>query len=230
MADAKKAEIIAQQKVVRIGDEAPNFSAETTQGPIEFHKFIEGKWALLVSHPADFTPVCTTELGRMANLKEEWEKRGVVVAAISVDSAESHKRWIADIEEITGSKVWYPIIGDEDRKISLLYGMLNQDHLDQAGMPLTVRSVFVVGPDRKVKLIITYPAPTGRNFDEIIRVIDSLQLAITHKVATPADWRPGKECVVLPFVPTEEAVKLFPKGVKEVRKWLRVTPDPKTDA
>jgi len=215
-------------KSLRIGDDAPNFTTGSTVGEINWHKYIDGKWAVLMSHPRDFTPVCTTEIGRVCQLKGEFDKRNTVLAVLSVDSVENHQKWAADIEDIIGTKVNVPLLGDAERKIALLYGMLDQTHLSDTGMPFTVRSVFVIGPDKKIKLIISYPAPTGRNFDEVLRVLDSLQLAVSHKVATPADWTPGKECVVLPTVTTEDAVKLFPKGVKEVRKWLRTTPDPTT--
>jgi alkyl hydroperoxide reductase subunit AhpC len=171
--------------------------------------------------------VFQTELGRVAQLRKEFDERNTKVIALSVDKVDNHGTWIKDIDEIVGTKVDFPIIADPDRRISCLYGMLNQEHLEDNGMPFTVRSVFVIGPDRKIKLTISYPASTGRNFDEILRVIDSLQLAVTHKVATPADWVKGKDVVVLPTVPTEEARKLFPKGVNEVRPWLRTTPDPK---
>jgi len=181
-----------------------------------------------MSHPRDFTPVCTTEIGRVSQLKSEFDKRKTVLAVLSADSVENHKKWSADIEDVVGVKVNVPLLGDENRKISLLYGMLDQTHLADTGMPFTVRNVFIIGPDKKVKLIIAYPAAVGRNFDEIVRVLDSLQLAVSHKVATPADWKPGQDCVVLPTVTTEDAVKLFPKGVKEVRKWLRTTPDPRS--
>jgi len=220
-----------QQGYLRLGDTAPNFEAETSQGKISWYDWIgEGNWAVLFSHPRDFTPVCTSELGRVAQLRAAFAERNTRVAAISVDTTANHSTWIKDINEINNTRVEFPIIADPDRKISCLYGMLNQDHLEDSGLPFTVRSVFVIGPDRKIKLIISYPASTGRNFDEILRVIDSLQLAVTHKVATPADWTKGKDVVVLPTVPTEEAQKLFPKGVTVVRPWLRTTPDPKNNA
>jgi len=212
---------------LRIGDKAPNFDADTTEGKINFHHYIEGKWAVLFSHPRDFTPVCATELGKVARLKPEWARRNVVVAALSVDTVENHRLWINDINDISDTKVDYPIIADPDRKIALLYGMLDQTHLSETGMPFTVRSVFVIGPDKLIKMIVSYPASTGRNFDEYLRVIDSMQLTVSHKLATPADWKNGDDCVVLPAIPTEEARKLFPAGVTEVRKWLRTTPDPR---
>lgn len=215
-----------EQKVIRIGDVAPDFDANTTKGHIKFHDYINGKWAVLFSHPADFTPVCTTELGRVAQLKEEWAKRNAVVIALSVDSVDNHTKWIADINDYNKVTVEYPIIADEDRKVAILYGMLDQSWIEQkTGMPVTVRSVYIIDPDKKVRIIITYPASTGRNFHEILRVIDSLQLAGSHKVATPADWERGKDTVVLPTVSTEDAQKLFQK-VNVYRPWLRTTPDP----
>jgi alkyl hydroperoxide reductase subunit AhpC len=215
--------------VLRIGDTAPDFTSKSQLGDFNLYKYIDNKWAILFSHPADFTPVCTTELGRVAQLKSEFAKRNVAVAALSVDSVEHHQQWIKDINEINNCDVDFPIIADTDRKIAVLYNMLNQEHLDQqTGLPLTVRAVYFIGPDKKIKAIIIYPAPLGRNFDEILRVIDALQLAVTHKVAAPADWQKGKDMVVLPTVPTEEAQKLFPKGVNVVRPWLRTTPDPTT--
>jgi len=218
---------LSEQKVVRIGDVAPDFTADSSAGPIKFHDYINGKWAVLFSHPADFTPVCTTELGRVAQLKADWAKRNVVVIALSVDSVEAHKKWIADINDFNKVTVDYPIIADENRKVAVLYGMLDQTWIEQkSGLPVTVRSVYIIDPDKKVRIIITYPASTGRNFHEILRVIDSLQLAGSHKVATPADWERGKDTVVLPTISTEDAQKLFKKGVTVHRPWLRITPDP----
>lgn len=216
-----------KQNYIRIGDTAPNFEADTTEGKIDFYNWLGAGWGIIFSHPADFTPVCSTELGRVAHLKEEFAKRNTKVVALSVDTVEHHKEWIKDINDITKSEVNFPIIADPDRKISCLYGMLDQTHLQSStGLPFTVRSVYVVDPDRKVRLIISYPASTGRNFDELLRVLDSLQLANSHKCATPADWQKGKDVVVLPFIPTDQARQLFPKGVTEVRPWLRTTPDP----
>jgi len=210
---------------------APDFKADSSQGEIKWHEYIEGKWAILFSHPRDFTPVCTTELGVVARLKREWESRGVVVAALSVDSAESHRAWIKDIEEINQTQVWYPIIADEDYAVSLKYGMIDQTHISATGMPFTVRSVYFIGPDKRVKAIITYPASTGRNFNEVLRVIDSLQLTVKHQVATPADWQRGGTCVVLPTIPTDKAKEIFAAGgIQEVRPWLRLTPDPSSVA
>jgi len=214
------------QNHLRLGDIAPDFDAETSVGKINFYEYLGGGWGVLFSHPRDYTPVCTTELGRVAQLKEKFAERNTKVIALSVDKVDNHGGWIKDINEVGNCTVDFPIIADFDRKISCLYGMLNQDHLNDAGMPFTVRSVFVIGPDRKVKLSISYPASTGRNFDEILRVIDSLQLTAEHKVATPADWTKGKDCVVLPTITTEDAKKIFPKGVTEVKPYLRTTPDP----
>lgn len=216
------------QNNLRLGDAAPDFEADTSLGRIKFHEWIGDGYAVLFSHPRDFTPVCTTELGRVAQLKKRFADKNCKVIALSVDKVDNHGNWIKDINEIVGCTVDFPIIADPDRRISCLYGMLDQTHLEDTGLPLTVRSCFIIGPDRKIKTIISYPASTGRNFDEILRVIDSLQLAVTHKVATPADWTQGKDVVVLPSIPTEEAKKLFPKGINEVRPWLRTTPDPKS--
>jgi alkyl hydroperoxide reductase subunit AhpC len=207
---------------IRLGDEAPNFTAETTEGTIDFHEYLGDGWGVLFSHPKDFTPVCTTELGRVAALKPEFDKRNTKVIAVSVDDVDSHGRWAGDIEDVTGSKLNYPIIGDQDRKVADLYGMIHPNANDT----LTVRSVFVVGPDKKVKLTITYPASTGRNFDEILRVIDSLQLTATHKVATPADWKDGEDVIIVPAVSDEDAKGMFPKGFEAKKPYLRVTPQP----
>jgi len=219
------------QNYIRIGDSAPDFNAETQQGLIKFHEYLGNNWGILFSHPADFTPVCTSELAKLAKLQGEFDKRNTKVVAISVDRVEDHKRWLKDVNQIGNIEVNYPIIADNDRKVSVLYGMLDQTHLVQSsGEPKTVRSVFFIDPTKTVRTIITYPAPSGRNFSEILRVLDSLQLAFTHKVATPADWQPGDETIVLPGVSNEEATKLFPKGFKEVRPWFRTTPDPKVAA
>jgi len=202
--------------------------ADTQLGKIQFHEYLGNSWGILFSHPADFTPVCTTELGRLAKLRGEFDKRNTKVVAISVDTVKHHHEWIKDINEIGNTEVNYPIIADTDRKVSVLYGMLDQTHLvQQTGQPMTVRNVFIIDPSKIVRLIISYPAPTGRNFAEILRVLDSLQLAFSHKVATPVDWQPGDEAIVLPTVPNEEAKNLFPKGFKQVRPWFRTTPDPK---
>jgi len=224
------AELLKSQHVIRIGDVAPNFDCQTQLGPLNFYDYLGSGWGILFSHPQDFTPVCTTELGRVAQLEQEWKQRNIKPIALSVDTVQHHQQWIDDINEIGGTTVKYPIIADVDRKVSILYGMLDQTFLNKTGQPLTVRSVFVIDPSRIVRLIISYPAPTGRSFDEILRVIDSLQLAGSHKIATPADWQKGKDAVVLPTVPTDEAYKLFPKGITIVRPWLRTTPDPTTDS
>jgi alkyl hydroperoxide reductase subunit AhpC len=207
---------------IQLGDIAPDFTQESTEGTIKFHDWIGNKWAVLFSHPKDFTPVCTTELGEVARLKKEFDKRSVKVIGLSVDPVTDHTRWAKDIEETQGQKLNFPLLGDGDRKVSNLYGMIHPNANDT----LTVRSVFVIGPDKKVKLMITYPASTGRNFEEILRVIDSLQLTANYKVATPVNWRDGQDCIVVPSVPDEEAKKLFPKGFKSVKPYLRVTPQP----
>ncbi len=211
--------------VLRLGDEAPNFIAETTEGQIDFHNWLGESWGVLFSHPADYTPVCTTELGTVAKYTEEFNKRNVKVAALSVDGVASHHGWIKDINETQNTTVNFPIIADEDRKVSVLYDMIHPN----ADSQLTVRSVFVIGPDKKIKLTITYPASTGRNFDELLRVIDSLQLTSYHKVATPANWNHGDDCVIVPGVTNEQIPELFPKGHKEVKPYLRMTPQPNLD-
>lgn len=218
-----------KQNYLRLGDEAPDFKADSTEGPIQFHKYIEGKWAILFSHPKDRTPVCTTELGRVAQLKDEFEKRGVRVLGLSVDSLADHKSWVADINEINKCVVDYPLIEDKDKNISILYGMLDPTHLNAQGLPFTVRSVFIIGPDKKIKLILIYPASTGRNFDEILRVVDSLQLTATKSVATPVDWKKGQDVVILPSINDAQASQLFP-GYKTIKPYFRTTPDPSTPA
>ena len=207
---------------IRLGDTAPDFTAETTEGTIEFHQWLGDGWGILFSHPKDYTPVCTTELGRVANLKGEFEKRNVKVIAVSVDPLESHKGWVNDINETQSCTMNYPIIADPDRNVATMYGMIHPNALDN----LTVRSVFIIGPDKKVKLQLTYPASTGRNFDEILRVIDSLQLTANYQVATPADWKQGDDCVVVPAIKTEDIPAKFPKGFKEIKPYLRMTPQP----
>lgn len=207
---------------LRLGDEAPNFKAQTTIGEIDFHEYIKGSWAVLYSHPSDFTPVCTTELGRTAQLKEEFDKRNVKVLALSVDPVEEHLKWIEDINETQNTTVNFPIIGDSDRKVAELYDMIHPN----ASATATVRSVFVIGPDLKIKLTLTYPASTGRNFNEILRVIDSLQLTENYSVATPADWQDGDDVIVVPAIKTEDIPAKFPKGFKEIKPYLRVTPQP----
>nr|WP_299341227.1 peroxiredoxin [Allomuricauda sp.] len=207
---------------IRLGDIAPNFTAWSTQGGFDFHEWLGTDWGMLVSHPADFTPVCTTELGTMANYSKEFEARNVKVAAISVDPLDSHFEWIKDIEETQNAMVRFPLIADHDREVSELYGMIHPN--DDATM--TVRSVFIIAPDKRVKLILTYPASTGRNFDELLRVIDSLQLTQYEALATPANWKNGEDCVILPSVSNEEAEERFPKGFETVKPYLRLTPQP----
>jgi alkyl hydroperoxide reductase subunit AhpC len=208
---------------LQLGDDAPNFTAETTEGSIDFHTWLGNSWAVLFSHPKDFTPVCTTELGRVAALKPEFDKRGVKVIGLSVDPLGSHKEWSNDIKETQGHAVNFPMIADADRKVSDLYGMIHP----KANDTLTVRSVFVIGPDKKIKLTLTYPASTGRNFDEILRVIDSLQLTAKHKVATPSDWKQGEDVIIVPSVSDADAKTQFPGGWKTVRPYLRIVPQPK---
>ena len=207
---------------IRLGDTAPDFTAETTEGTIEFHKYLGDGWGVLFSHPKDYTPVCTTELGRVANLKSEFDKRSVKVLALSVDPVDSHKGWINDINETQSCTVNFPIIADPDKKISEMYDMIHPNALNN----LTVRSVFIIAPDKTVKLTITYPASTGRNFAEILRVIDSLQLTANYQVATPVDWKHGDDCVVIPAIKTEDIPAKFPKGHKVIKPYLRTTPQP----
>ncbi|MDX2188779.1 MAG: peroxiredoxin [Bacteroidota bacterium] len=207
---------------LRLGDIAPDFTAETTEGTISFHQWLGDKWGVFFSHPADYTPVCTTELGAVSKLRSEFEKRNVKVLALSVDGLESHKGWIGDINETQGTQVNFPIIADPDFRIANLYDMVHPNSSEKA----TVRSVFVIGADKKIKLIITYPASTGRNFDELLRVIDSLQLTANYSVATPANWKHGEDVVVVPAIKTEDAIIKFPKGVKVVKPYLRLTPQP----
>ncbi|WP_119460001.1 peroxiredoxin [Rhodospirillaceae bacterium SYSU D60014] len=207
---------------VRLGDTAPDFTQESTEGPIRFHEWLGDSWGVLFSHPKDFTPVCTTELGEVARLKPEFEKRNVKVIGLSVDPLSDHKGWASDIEETQGTALNFPLLADADRKVSDLYGMIHPNANDT----LTVRSVFIIGPDKKVKLTITYPASTGRNFDEILRVIDSLQLTANYKVATPVNWEHGQDCIIVPAVSDAEADKAFPKGYKKLKPYLRITPQP----
>jgi alkyl hydroperoxide reductase subunit AhpC len=209
---------------IRLGDTAPDFTADTTQGPVSFHDWKGSSWAVLFSHPKDFTPVCTTELGRAASLKPEFEKRGCKLIGLSVDPVESHHKWEGDIKDVTGHAVNFPMIGDSDRKVAMLYDMIHPNATENA----TVRSVFVIGPDHKVKLTLTYPASTGRNFDELLRVIDSLQLTAGYSVATPADWKLGEDVIIVPAVSDEDAKKKFPKGFTAKTPYLRVTPQPNT--
>lgn len=207
---------------LRLGDIAPDFTAQSTEGEVKFHEFLGDRWGILFSHPADYTPVCTTELGRTAQLKEEFAKRNTKVLAVSVDPLDSHFGWRGDIDETQSCTVDFPILADPDRKIAELYDMIHPN----ASEKVTVRSLFIIGPDKKVKLIITYPASTGRNFHEVLRVLDSLQLTAYHSVATPADWNAGEDVIVVPSISTEDAIKKFPKGVKEVKPYLRYTPQP----
>ena len=218
--------------VPRINDTAPDFTAETTQGNIDFHQWIGDSWAILFSHPKDFTPVCTTELGYMAKLQPEFAKRNVKIIGLSVDPVANHAKWAADIEETQGAKVNYPMIGDPQLKIAKLYGMLpaeagetceGRTAVDNA----TVRTVFVIGPDKKIKLQLSYPMSTGRNFDEILRVIDSMQLTAKHKVATPVNWKPGDDVIIAPAVSNEDAQKTYPEGFKTLKPYLRVVKQPK---
>ncbi len=207
---------------IRLGDEAPNFTAETTQGTVNFHEWLGDGWGILFSHPKDFTPVCTTELGAMAKITEDFKKRNVKVLAVSVDPIDSHKGWVNDINETQGCTVSYPIIADPEKTVANLYDMIHPNALDN----MTVRSVFVIGPDKKVKLTLTYPASTGRNFQEIMRVIDSLQLTAKFKVATPANWKDGEDCIITPAVTDADIPNLFPKGHRVVKPYLRYTPQP----
>jgi len=207
---------------LRLGDIAPDFEANTTQGPIKFHEWLGNSWGMLFSHPADFTPVCTTELGKTALLQGEFEKRNVKVLAVSVDDIDSHNRWIPEINEISSTEVNFPLIADEGRKVAQLYDMIHPNASEKS----TVRSVFIIGPDKKIKLTITYPASTGRNFNEILRVVDSLQLTANYSVATPADWKDGDDVIVVPAVSTEDAEKKFTKGLNIVKPYLRYTPQP----
>jgi thioredoxin-dependent peroxiredoxin len=207
---------------IRIGDTAPNFQAETTAGTVNFHAWMGDGWAVLFSHPKDFTPVCTTELGEVARLKPEFAKRNVKVIGLSVDPLGSHAGWAKDIEETQGAALNFPLIADADKKVSDLYGMIHPNASDT----FTVRSVFIIGPDKKVKLMLTYPASTGRNFDEILRVIDSLQLTSKYSVATPVNWKNGEDCIIVPAVSDEAAKEKFPGGWKTIKPYLRVVPQP----
>ena len=217
---------------LRIGDEAPNFTAQTTEGPIDFHQWIGNQWAVLFSHPKDFTPVCTTELGYMARIKPEFDKRNTKIIGLSVDSVDDHKKWSKDIEETQGTAPNYPMIGDADLKVAKLYDMLpagvsgdakGRTPADNA----TVRAVFIIGPDKKIKLILMYPMTTGRNFDEVLRVLDSMQLTAKHKVATPANWKQGQDVIIAGSVSDEDAKKQFPQGWKAPKPYLRITQQPK---
>ncbi|HXI87392.1 MAG TPA: peroxiredoxin [Parvularculaceae bacterium] len=206
-----------------LGQTVPDFTQDSTKGPIKFHEWIGDGWAVFFSHPKDFTPVCTTELGEVARLKPEWEKRHAKVIALSVDSVDDHKKWIKDIEETQKATIWYPILGDPDQKVSKLYGMIHPD----AAANITVRSVFVIDPNKKLRLSITYPPSTGRDFREILRAIDSLQLTDNYKVATPVNWRDGEDVIIVPSLTDKDEIKKrFPKGYKEIKPYLRVTPQP----
>jgi thioredoxin-dependent peroxiredoxin len=207
---------------IRLGEVAPDFTAETTAGTIKFHEWLGNSWGILFSHPADFTPVCTTELGSMAKLEPEFRKRNVKVLAVSVDPVDSHMKWIQDINETQSCNVNYPIIADSEFKVANLYGMIHPQVTDK----FTVRSVFIIGPDKKVKLTLTYPASTGRNFNEILRVVDSLQLTASHSVATPADWKQGEDVIITTAVKDEDIPAKFPKGHKRIKPYLRTTPQP----
>src|SRR5579863_390674 len=207
---------------LQLGDIAPDFEAETTEGPINFYDYIGNSWAVLFSHPKNFTPVCTTELGYTAKLKPEFDKRGVKVLGLSVDPLKDHEKWSADIRETQGYALNFPLIADPDRKVANLYGMIHPNASDT----LTVRSVFVIGPDKKIKLSLTYPASTGRNFDEILRVIDSLQLPAKHQVATPVNWKNGEDVIIVPAVSDEDAKKKYPAGWEALRPYLRIVPAP----
>jgi alkyl hydroperoxide reductase subunit AhpC len=208
--------------MLRLGDIAPNFKAKTSVGELDFYEYLGDSWGVLFSHPADYTPVCTTELGKTASLAPEFAKRNVKVMALSVDTVASHKGWISDINETQGVEVNFPIIADEDKSISEAYGMMHPN----ASATFTVRSLFIIAPDKTVKLIISYPASTGRNFQEILRVIDSLQLTAYHSVATPADWKDGEDVVVVPAIKTADIPAKFPKGFTEIKPYLRMTPQP----
>jgi thioredoxin-dependent peroxiredoxin len=217
---------------LQIGDIAPDFEAETTEGRIRFHDYIEGAWAVFFSHPKDFTPVCTTELGSVAKMKHEFDKRGVKLIGISVDPVEAHQRWKQDIKDVTGASVNYPMIGDEDLSVAKLYGMIHPNATGNAATRTaadnqTVRNVFIIGPDKKIKFIVSYPMSTGRNFNEIVRVIDSLQLTATKSVATPSDWKQGDDVIILASVSDDAAKEKFPGGWKTLKPYLRVVPQPK---
>jgi alkyl hydroperoxide reductase subunit AhpC len=212
-----------QTMPLRLGDIAPDFSAQTNQGSIKFHEWLGNSWGVLFSHPKDFTPVCTTELGETARLKPEFDKRNVKVLGLSVDPADSHNKWAEDIKETQGHALNFPIVADSDRQVSGLYDMIHPNANDT----LTVRSVFLIDPNKKVRLMITYPASTGRNFDEILRVIDSLQLTDKHSVATPVNWKPGQDCIIVPSLSDDAAKQKFPGGWKTLKPYLRVVPQPK---
>ena len=217
---------------LRINDTAPNFKAETTQGPIDFHEWMGDRWAILFSHPKDFTPVCTTELGYMAKIEPEFTKRNAKLIGLSVDPVDSNARWLGDIEETQGTKVDYPIVGDRDLAVSKLYNMLPAEDTTVDGRTAatnqTVRSVFVIGPDKRIKMMLTYPMTTGRNFDEIVRTLDSIQLTATHKVATPVNWKQGEDVIIAGSVSDEDAKKQYPQGWKAPKPYIRIVPQPRT--
>jgi alkyl hydroperoxide reductase subunit AhpC len=216
---------------LRIGDEAPDFNAQTTEGPIRFHEWIGDKWAVLFSHPKDFTPVCTTELGYMAKIKPEFDKRNAKIIGLSIDPVDDHKRWAKDIEETQGTAPNYPLIGDSDLTVAKLYDMIHPNASGaQPRTPAdnaTIRSVFLIGPDKKIKMMLTYPMTTGRNFDEVLRVLDSVQLTAKHKVATPAQWKAGEDVIIAGSVSNEDAQKQYPQGWKSPKPYLRIVPQPK---
>src|SRR6185436_12400285 len=217
---------------LRINDIAPNFTAQTTHGVIDFHQWIGDKWAVLFSHPKDFTPVCTTELGYMAKIEPEFTKRNTKLIGLSIDPVDNHNKWAADIEETQGASVKYPMIGDTDLAVSKLYNMLPADEAGTsegrtAATNATVRTVFIIGPDKKIKLMLTYPMSTGRNFDEVLRVLDSIQLTAKHQVATPVNWKSGDDCIIVPSVSDEDAKKKYPNGWKAPKPYLRIVPQPK---
>jgi len=208
---------------LRLGDEAPNFTAETTEGTVNFHEWLGSGWGILFSHPKDFTPVCTTELGYMAKVKGEFEKKGVKVIAISVDPLESHKGWTKDINETQNCKVSFPMIADPEKKVAMLYDMIHPNAADN----MTVRSVFVIGPDKKIKAMLTYPMSTGRNFDEVLRLLDSCQLTAKHKVATPVNWKQGEDVIIVPAVSDADAKQAYPGGWKAPKPYIRIVPQPR---
>lgn len=217
---------------LHIGDIAPDFTADTTQGKIKFHEWIGDGWAILFSHPKDFTPVCTTELGYMAGLKSEFDKRNCKIIGLSIDPVSDHKEWSKDIEETQGHKVTYPMIGDDDLKVAKLYDMIHPNASGtarerKAPDNATVRSVFIIGPDKQIKVMLTYPMSTGRNFQEVLRILDSVQLTAKHKVATPVNWKPGEDVIIVPAVSDEDAKKKFPNGWKSPKPYLRIVPQPK---
>jgi alkyl hydroperoxide reductase subunit AhpC len=228
-ASRRASAVDAQCKYLRIGDDAPDFDCDSTLGRINWHQYIEGSWAILFSHPKDFTPVCTTEIGLAANLEAEFLKRKCKLAVVSVDDVECHKKWLDEINRLNQSEVKFPLLGDETKKISMLYGMLDQTNIDAQGLPMTVRSVFIIGPDKKIKLILTYPASCGRNFFEILRCLDSLQLTMKAKCATPANWSPGEKVCLLPSMSDEEAAKYPSLHVQSASCKLRMVDAPKVD-